>query len=295
MTGSRPGRHAGASPADTATVPTPDAARSGASSGRDLGYGTSRMAIRGPSRHTETSHALEGASRPVAGCAGGCRGSRIACRIELGGGSNRSAQRRRREWVEELSVLPMVSADDRLAREEADLVARIAAGDIGDPVAELYRRYSGRLYRYGVQGLGNAGLAEEMVQECFVRLWRTADRFDADRGTVAAYLFVIARSIAADLRKRPSSRPLMAVEDASLPPEPDRVDRVLQSVMVREALDSLSAAHMQVLRLAYGEGLTQSQIAARLGLPLGTVKTRMFHGLRALRAALIERGFDDGA
>lgn len=191
--------------------------------------------------------------------------------------------------------LSMAGADERLAGEEADLVAQIAAGDIGEPVAELYRRYGGRLYRYGFQALGNPGLAEEMVQECFVRLWRSAGRFDAARGSVAAYVFVIARSVAADVRKRPSSRPLLAVEDARLPPEPDGTDRILQSVMVREAMDTLSSAHLQVLRLAHAEGLTQSQIAQRLGLPLGTVKTRMFHGLRALRAALIERGFDAGA
>lgn len=188
--------------------------------------------------------------------------------------------------------MPMVGVDDRLVREEADLVAQVAAGDIAEPVAELYRRYSGRLYRFGVQALGNAGLAEEMVQECFVRLWRTAGRFDADRGSVAAYLFVIARSVAADVRKRPSSRPLLPVEDADLPPKLDTVDQILESVMVREALDSLSPAHTQVLMLAHEEGLTQSQIAGRLGLPLGTVKTRMFHGLRALRGALMERGFD---
>ena len=174
-------------------------------------------------------------------------------------------------------------------------MAQIAAGDIGEPVAELYRRYSGRLYRYGVQSLGNPGLAEEMVQECFVRLWRTAAKFDGVRGSVAAYVFVIARSVAADVRKRPSSRQLLAVEDAQLPPQPDGTDQVLQSVMVREALESLSPAHVQVLMLAHEQGLTQAQIAERLGLPLGTVKTRMFHGLRALRAALVERGFDAAA
>jgi RNA polymerase sigma-70 factor, ECF subfamily len=189
-------------------------------------------------------------------------------------------------------LVSMIGVGDRLAREEADLMAEVAAGDIGAPVAELYRRYGGRLYRFGLQALGNAGLAEEMVQECFVRLWRTAGRFDADRGTVAAYLFVIARSVAADVRKRPSSRPLVPVEDAQLPPQRESVDRILERLMVRDALDSLSPAHRQVLRLVHEDGLTQSQIAGRLGLPLGTVKTLMFHGLRALRAALIELGFD---
>ncbi len=168
----------------------------------------------------------------------------------------------------------------------------MAAGDVGAPVSELYRRYGRRLYRFGVQVLGNPGLAEEMVQESFVRLWRTAGRFDATRGSVGAYLFVIARSTAADIRKRPSSRPLLSVDEVHMPPQLDSVDQILDSLIVREALDTLSPAHAAVLLLAQGEGLTQSQIAERLGVPLGTVKTRMFHGMRALRTALVERGFD---
>jgi RNA polymerase sigma-70 factor, ECF subfamily len=182
-------------------------------------------------------------------------------------------------------------AADRPAAEEADLVAQIAAGDVGAPVAKLYRRYGKRLYRFGVQHLGNEGLAEEMVQETFVRLWRTAGRFDADKASVGTYLYVIARSVAADIRKRPSSRPLMPADDLDVPPIPDNVDQILDSMVVREALDVLGRAHADVIRLAQEEGLTQSQIAVRLGLPLGTVKTRTFHGMRALRTALVERGF----
>jgi RNA polymerase sigma-70 factor, ECF subfamily len=189
-------------------------------------------------------------------------------------------------------MLSAAGLEARPVREDVDLIAQIANGDIGDPVAELYRRYGGRLYRLGLQLLGDAGLAEELVQECFVRLWRTAGRFDLSRGTVAAYLFVMGRSIAADLRKRPSSRPLIPVEDALVPPQPDSADRIVEALMVRDALDSLSVAHREVLMLVHGEGLTQSQIAERLSLPLGTVKTRMFHGLRALRGALAERGYD---
>jgi RNA polymerase sigma-70 factor, ECF subfamily len=189
--------------------------------------------------------------------------------------------------------VPAADVDDPLAQEEADLVARIAAGDIGDPMAELYRRYARRLYRYGLQALGDAGLAEEMVQESFVRLWRNAGQFDAARGSVAAYLIVIGRSVAADVRKRPSSRPLDPLEETLLPSERDGVDEILSSLMVREAVDSLSPAHRQVLMLSEA-GLTQTQIAARLELPLGTVKTRTFHALRALRAALARKGFPAG-
>ena len=189
------------------------------------------------------------------------------------------------------SVVSLADAESQIATEEARLVGQMAAGDTGAPVAELYRRYAKRLYRFGMQLLGDSGLAEEMVQECFVRLWRGAGRFDASRGSVASYLFVIARSSAADIRKRPSSRPLLPVDEADIPPKPDDVDQILDSLIVHEALDALSPAHGEVLRLAQHEGLTQSQIAARLGLPLGTVKTRMFYGMQALRNALAERGF----
>jgi RNA polymerase sigma-70 factor, ECF subfamily len=179
------------------------------------------------------------------------------------------------------------------AREEAALLAEVAAGDLGTPLTELYRRYASRLYGFGLKLLGDAGLAEELVQECFVRLWRTAGRFDAGKASVGTYLFTIARSLAVDLRRRPSSRPFdpePAQEAASR--DEDSVDRLMEGLAVRDALDSLSPAHQAVLRLAYEHGLTQNEIAVRLGIPLGTVKTRAFHGLRALRLALQERGID---
>jgi len=102
----------------------------------------------------------------------------------------------------------------------------------------------------------------------------------------------MARSIAADLRKRPSSRPLAPVEEEQVPAQPDDADRIVASLAVQDALDSLSTAHREVLLLVHREGLTQTQIAERLNLPLGTVKTRMFHGLRALKTALAQRGYD---
>jgi RNA polymerase sigma-70 factor (ECF subfamily) len=182
-------------------------------------------------------------------------------------------------------------AAEAVAAEEAALVARIAAGDVGAPVADLYQRYGRRLFRFGVQQLGNEGLAEEMVQETFVRLWRSAGRFDAAKASVGTYLYVLARSATADLRKRPSSRPLISDTDIQELTMPDSVDQLLDSLIVREAVESLSAGHAEVIRLTQEQGLTQSQIAGRLNLPLGTVKTRVFHGMRALRIALTERGF----
>ena len=191
--------------------------------------------------------------------------------------------------------MSVTDAEERSAAEEAGLVAQIAAGDVEGPVAELYRRYGRRLYRFGMQALGNDGLAEEMVHECFVRLWRAAGRYDPGRANVGTYLFVIARSVALDIRKRPSSRELLPLEEVYTPPQFDKVEQVLDSLVMREALDTLSVAHRQVIRLAHDQDLTQSQIAEKLGLPLGTVKTRMFHAMRALRAALGERGFHAAA
>ncbi len=194
-----------------------------------------------------------------------------------------------RTWLGDLVLV--AEAEERTAAEEAQLVAQIAAGDAGAPVTELYRRYGRRLFRFGVQVLGNDGLAEEMVQECFVRLWRTAGQFNPERGNVGTYLFVIARSVALDIRKRPSSRPLLPVDEVYEPPQFDNIEQILDGLIMREALDTLSPAHRQVVRMAHDQDLTQSQIAEKLGLPLGTVKTRMFHAVRALRTALDERGF----
>ena len=85
---------------------------------------------------------------------------------------------------------------------------------------------------------------------------------------------------------------MLPLEDFQLPPLPDTTEQILDSLLLRQALDKLSAPHAEVLRLALEEDLTQSQIAERLGVPLGTVKTRTFHALRALRSALTERGSD---
>lgn len=177
-----------------------------------------------------------------------------------------------------------------LEDEEAALLERVAAGDRGAPLVELYRRYEGRLYGLGLRLLRDRGLAEELVQETFVRLWRNAGQFDPERGSVRAFVFTIARRLAIDLWRRPSSRPFE--------PDPeeragggDPVEQALVGITVRDAMNSLSGDHRQVLELSYDEQLTQVQIAERLGVPLGTVKSRTFHALRAMKQALAERGF----
>src|ERR1700730_15805289 len=97
-----------------------------------------------------------------------------------------------------------VSATAIGAAADGDLVAAVGAGDRGEPLRELYRRYASRIFGLGVQLLGDNGLAEELVQETFVRLWRNADRFDRERGSAATFIFTIARRLAIDLLSRPS-------------------------------------------------------------------------------------------
>jgi RNA polymerase sigma-70 factor (ECF subfamily) len=91
--------------------------------------------------------------------------------------------------------------------DDGELLAAVAAGDRGEPLRILYHRYAGRVYGLGCQLLGDRGLAEELVQETFVRVWRNAARYDPERGSVPTFVFTIARRLAADLYRRPSSRP----------------------------------------------------------------------------------------
>jgi RNA polymerase sigma-70 factor, ECF subfamily len=190
-----------------------------------------------------------------------------------------------------LDASPAVHAGHATDAAEAELLLLVAAGDSGSPLRRLYHRYERRLYGFGLRLLGEPGLAEELVQETWVRLWQSAPRFDPERGSVRAFLFTIARRVAADLYRRPSSRRLGAEqEDAGAVDA--AADQVLLAVTVRDAMESLSPAHREVLELVYDEDLKLADIAVRLDVPLGTVKTRAHHALRGLRRALEERGWD---
>ena len=177
--------------------------------------------------------------------------------------------------------------------EDARLLAAVAAGDDGDALVDLYRRYETPLYRLGLRLLKDEGMAEELVQDTFVRLWRSAPRFDPGRGSVRTFTFVIAYSVASDLRRRVASRPLDVAPAAEVERRasaaPETLDQVVLGMAVGDALDSLSEKHAAVLRMHFEEDLSQPQIADRLGIPLGTVKTRTHHALRALRRELEER------
>jgi RNA polymerase sigma-70 factor (ECF subfamily) len=177
--------------------------------------------------------------------------------------------------------------------QEISLIAKIAARNDDDAARRLYRKYSMELFRFGVHVLHDHGLAEEMVQETFIKFCQQARKYDATRGPVRAWLFTMARSAAIDIARRPSSRPLLPVEDFQLPPQYDTVDEALTVLAVDQALDKLPSIYGDVMRLVRDD-LTQSEIAERLGIPVGTVKSRTAKAADMLRAELVSlRGGDD--
>jgi RNA polymerase sigma-70 factor (ECF subfamily) len=195
------------------------------------------------------------------------------------------------------SGIEVARADQDAARDahEAVLMARIAAGtDGGEALRAMHARYAGPVGALGMRLLsGDHGLAEELVQETLLRLWRSAGAFDPARGSARTYVFTIARRAAVDLHRRRAMRPLDLLTDAGVTeagPElgavEDTGDGLLTALDLRDAVARLSPAHREVIELGYGHDLTQAEIARRLDLPLGTVKTRSHSALQALRRRL---------
>jgi len=148
-------------------------------------------------------------------------------------------------------------------KEETVLIERVASGDLDEPMGALYDLYSSRLYGLGIRLLGDRGLAEELVQETFLRLWRSAPRFDRELGSGTTFIYTIARRVAIDLRRRRSSRPHAALVDDDRPgPDqtaPSHEGEVELAIGVREALDTLSHEQRAVLTLHYDHDLTRAR------------------------------------
>ncbi len=175
---------------------------------------------------------------------------------------------------------------------EAALLTRAAGGDEA-AVAALYDAYARPLWAFGLRRLGDPELAGELVQRVMTRLWQSAGRYDPSRASVRSYVFTIARTAVVDLHRQRARQPQPSAdaEDvASGVAAIDELDALLQAEVVRAALDRLSSDHRQMLDLAYFRGLTQVEIAGCLELPLGTVKSRTYYALKALRLACDELG-----
>jgi len=182
----------------------------------------------------------------------------------------------------------MPRSDAADSDRDRELVRKLYSGDT-DALAMLYDRYAPMVYTLALKMLHNAAEAEDLTQEAFVNFWQQ-QKYDPDRGSVGSYLATYTRSRALDrLRVGGGRRNIMKKVQrmtGATPRPPSPLEQAAQSERqqrLREALNHLSPAEREVLEIAYFEGLSQSQIAHRLGIPLGTVKTRSRQGLLRLR------------
>lgn len=181
--------------------------------------------------------------------------------------------------------------------EDQRSLQRIAAGDSGG-LAALYDRHGRAVYSLALRVLGDEGDAEEVAQDVFAQAWRRAGQYDEGRGSVAAWLLVMARTRSIDRFRARRVRPEGHAHDdegltlQQLPStNPDVASEMMaaeRGQRVRRALEDLPFLQRVAIELAYYEGLSQREIAERLEQPLGTVKTRMRLGLLKLRDALVE-------
>jgi RNA polymerase sigma-70 factor (ECF subfamily) len=173
---------------------------------------------------------------------------------------------------------------------EADevLMRRVAASGDERAFSELYDRYAGLIYGAGVRYLRDRSLAEDLVQDVFTAVWRSAESFDPSRASFATWVYRITRNRATDLIRRHRAR-VRAVGGDAYPEagEDDPTVELSRSFDVAAALSQLSPAHREVLVLAYFHGLSQSEISRRTDTRLGTVKSRTTAALRALRENML--------
>lgn len=182
------------------------------------------------------------------------------------------------------------------ALDDQALLARVADGDSG-ALDTLYDRYSRVVYGVALRILGESELAEDVVQETFWRVWRRSSTYQFGRGQVASWIFGIAHNLSVDELRRQRSRPrpvydtdetpvLRNLEDAHMDVAAGALENE-RSRLIGAALQQITAEQREAIELAYFGGLSQSEIAARLQSPIGTVKTRIRLGLRKLRDLLL--------
>lgn len=187
------------------------------------------------------------------------------------------------------ATIPLEAADD------ATLVTRLAEGDSA-ALETLYDRYNRVVYSFAIRMLADVSSAEELTQEVFLRLWRQGGSYQQGRGAFLTWLLSITHNMAIDEIRRRKRRPLIqdgGEDDQTLLMAPDLKSDVegeawlgaLQEI-VRGALAEIPEAQRRAIELAYFSGLTQREIADRLGEPLGTIKTRMRLGLLKMRDRL---------
>ena len=187
--------------------------------------------------------------------------------------------------------------------EDAQLVARLANGD-EEALEPLYDRYGKLIFSLALRIVHDSTTAEEVTQEVFVRLWRNAASFAAERGTVHTWLLRITHNLALNEVRRRQSRPVAAdhfdwaVEGPFLVDHHQEGDPVVslwlseRATAIQHALAQLPEPQRRAIELAFFGGLSQAEVAAALGDPLGTVKSRIRVGMQRLRELLVADGLD---
>jgi RNA polymerase sigma-70 factor, ECF subfamily len=170
---------------------------------------------------------------------------------------------------------------------DAELPVRLSRGDRG-ALKELFDRHAGQVFALAQRILKDRGEAEDVVQETFIEVWRRAQQYDASRGQLSTWMFVIARSRAIDrVRRRRSSESTAAEQaDWAFADPFHHVQSKQAARQVLSALEELPDEQRSVIDMAFFEGLTQQEIAGRTGIPLGTVKTRMRLAMDKLARAI---------
>jgi RNA polymerase sigma-70 factor (ECF subfamily) len=180
-----------------------------------------------------------------------------------------------------------------VATEDQEQVQQIVRRD-QRAFRALYESYSDRVYTLILHMIDDRMLAEEVLQETFLRLWRRAEQYEPERGSVLIWLLSIARYTALERLRSESRRPLLSDGNEPSPlleniPEPDSTSEEARWRSLHLAVDALPAEQRCVIDLAYYQGMSQSEIAEHLDLPLGTVKTRLRTGMIRLRQQWLDR------
>jgi RNA polymerase sigma-70 factor (ECF subfamily) len=159
-----------------------------------------------------------------------------------------------------------------------------------------YRAHGAELYRFARRLLADGRLAEEAVQETFVKAWRRAHRFDPERASLRTWLFAILRNTSVDMARARATRPPVAADERDdQAEETDVFEERLRAWQVEEALRRLSDDHRRAVVEVHLKARSYEEVGQDLGVPAGTVKSRVFYGLKALRLVLEEMGWSDDA
>ncbi len=175
-----------------------------------------------------------------------------------------------------------------LVCSDGELIQRTSAGDRA-AYEKLYRRYARSVFGLALRRLGDRGRAEDAVQETFASIWRSAGTYRPDRGPGGPWLYGVARNAIIDRSRARAEPPAETPDEASLEASPEeRAEQAWTSWRVHRALEALPEREREVVALAYWSDLSQSEVARKLDIPLGTVKTRTRSALQHLATILDE-------